>query len=363
MQMLKSSSISFAVSGTFLFCCAVVVLGVDSASLADAVDRAAIHARRDALQNFTATFRLETDYDFDPNVPLPKEIIQNLPRKRREISEGAFSFLSESARSEIVMTPETQKKCMDLGIPANARLIEARSSTGRFEQLTEDLGVTGKITRVGGISETIDFPEEWTLDLALGLRLFREQAWLTKAAIGDAKEGPSPDRNLLILQVQGNNGLVHELHFDKRLLYALAYYRGTFADGTFEEIINSDFQRQGETYLPQKIVRRSQYTDSSGKPRHPITRTLTIAKYVLNDPQNVPSRFLIDWPGGLKLFDTRMNEIIEVGSTTRPLSDDVIRRQLQERKLSVKESEQDVEKRIEQVTGVKPATAPSKKDR
>jgi hypothetical protein len=166
------------------------------------------------------------------------------------------------------------------------------------------------------------------------------------------------DPTIVILHALDGSGHLHEMRFDKGLLYAMRYYRCTGSRGSYVEITNSDFHRYGNVFIPGKMIRRSHVVASNGQTRHPLTFTLTVTHVSLNDLNNIPATYAIAWPAHLKLFDARTNDRIEVGPTTRPLSDDDIRQQLAERRSREEMLEELATQRIRQALASDPTTRP-----
>jgi hypothetical protein len=329
----------------------------------DDLARAAIKARLDALRNLQADLHYRIDHDEDPALPLPPSALR-LDRRRTDLGRASFSLLDGLARMETITDPATlayYKNTYGMNIVARELLILWRD--GRVDSINQQAtGPNGALQTNGGISSFRRFREEWTLDMALGLRLYRDSHWLSPQAIDSAQEIPAGDANIVTLRITnlGEQNTIHDLRFDKRLLYALVYYRCTFGPGTdsYEEITNSDFQRQGNVFLPMHIVRRGRYIDTTGNPRHPLTYTLTVQRYRLGDPANLPASYQMAWPAGHKIYDSRLKQVIDVGPTTRPLTDDDIRAQLAQKEASQQDLLARARQRLDQVLATQPSNVP-----
>ncbi|HUB27570.1 MAG TPA: hypothetical protein VL992_19245 [Tepidisphaeraceae bacterium] len=325
----------------------------------DSLSRAAIEARLDALQNMQADYQYRIDHDEDPALPTPPSA-RRIDRQRTELGRASFSFLSGLARMDTITDPATlayYKDRFGMNVVARELLIVGRD--GRVDSINQQAtGPNGKLQSNGGISNFRRFREEWTLDLALGLRLYRDSRWLTAHAIESAREISSADPNIVALRITnlGEPNTIHDLQFDKRLLDALVYYRCTFGPGTdsYEEITNSNFVRQGNVFLPMHIVRRGRYIDTSGNPRHPLTYTLTIKSYHLGDASNNLAAYQMAWPANHKIYDSRVKQVIDVGPTTRPLTDDDIRAQLAQNEQTRQDLLDTAQQRINEVLGTQP---------
>jgi hypothetical protein len=326
--------------------------------------RAAIDARLDAIQNLTAEYNLREDHDEDPIAwrSLVEQGVAHGDRQRTDFSAGVFSFLYGSAKLESLTGDQTLKYWAEHGVNTLRRQVITIDPSGREEQLHE-IPVRGRVEVGGGVEQITEFPLDWTVDLALGLRLFGEREWLTKQALAAAEQLPPTDPEISTLEFKQSNGNVDLLRFDRRLLYALVSERCTFpeAPDSFVEITNSNFRREDNVFLPMSIDRQRHYIDLSGKPRDSLVCKIVVSKYILNDPDNTESRFRTIWPARIRIYDARVRQAIDVGPTSRPLSDDDIREQLDQREASQREIEGQATQRIHKVVGA-PATAPASTD-
>jgi hypothetical protein len=345
---------------TVLVTAFVAITGVADRCVADELDRAAIAAHQDQLQNIAIECREVRDYNIDPAVveTTPFRFRQvPIDLKRSEASALLFSFLNGSALYDRVTDPATMNYWAAKGLPAIARQTISISATGRIEELTIQRFADGILRSFGRVRQLSAFPPDDTVDVALGLRLLGGHQWLTKDELRAMDEIAQPDSEVVVLQKSDGAGDVHELRFDKRLLFALVYYRCTNPSGAYAEIVNSDFQRHGNVFIPGKIVRSSNILDSNRQVRHPLVFTITIKRASIDDTNNTPSNYSIAWPAQLQLFDARTNDRIEVGPTTRPLTDDDIRNQLEEKRSQYSVLEDLASQRIRQALG-QPATRP-----
>ena len=336
-------NIAVAVTGRRLIIL-LVFSTISRTAFAQDLARAAIEARLDHLQNIAVSYNMRVDCNFDPKLTIPVQTFPGYQSKFTLDSSCIFNFLDGGARQETRPSQATKAYWTLQKLPVVEKYIETRSLSGRDEQLSENLHPPAPPEYVGGIAEGIDISNDWTVDLALGLRLGREQHFLKKEDIEAAHEMPSTDPNIVVLQIDGNDavGTVHEMHFDKRLFYALVYSRDTNSSSrSYSEIVNSGFHTIDGVALPYKIVRQTHYVDRSNKPRVPFAWSVDILNYVLNDPKNVAANFLITWPADIRIFDDRIGAELRIGKTARVLSDDDIRQQIKDRREG-KEVEEDI---------------------
>jgi hypothetical protein len=312
-----------------------LAIGISYKALGNAVDRAAIAAHQDQLQNLAIRCDEIRTYNIDPEVAtkaLPNFRQAPFDLRRTEISHLNFRFLNSYACYDRETNKFTLGYWAAKGLPAIARQTLMISSDGRVEELTTQQLANGKYVSFGGVRQLSQFAPDCTIDIAMGLRLLGSRQWLNRDNLNAMEEIEQNDPTIVILRALDGSGHVHEMTFDKRLLYAMSYYRCTGTRGSYVEIVNSDFRRYGNVFIPGRIVRNSNVVDSKGRTSHPLTFTMTVTTAALNDPDNSANRYAITWPANLKLFDARTNDEIDVGPTTRPLTDDDIREQLAEKR-------------------------------
>jgi hypothetical protein len=344
-----------------LFIAFSMLIGAFSNCSADTLERAAIAAHQDQLQNLNIYCDESRAYDVDPAWAAQEAPNFRQPRidlKRTETSGLKFMFLSGNAYYDRETDAKTLSYWAAKGLPAIARQIQTITSTGRIEELTQQRLANGKRPSFGGLRQLSEFSPEITIDIAMGLRLLGGRQWLTKDDLNSMQEIQPADSRFVVLRVLDGGGHVHELRYDKQLLYALVYYRCTNSHGASVEIVNSDFHQYGSVFVPRKIVRTSNTMDSKGQIRHPLVFTFTVKNASINDPRNTPDLYSIEWPAHLQLFDARTNDRIEVGATTRPFSDEDIRKQLAEKRVRQLMLEKMTTERIQRVLEEQPTTRP-----
>jgi hypothetical protein len=175
----------------------------------------------------------------------------------------------------------------------------------------------------GCINVSRRFPEEWTVDIALGLRLLHSDKWLTADDLRAANEQQTND-GLYELKIDGSR-VAHVLRFDPKNRFALVYYKYNVPGTGFEEIENSDWTYVKDVCLPRHIVRHSTVTFPDGVVRTPFTFTVMVAAFRLNDTADAPDKLMVMWPANIDVLDTRTNQHLATGPTTRVLTEDDIR--------------------------------------
>lgn len=340
--------------------CFVLVWSVATRCVADQVERIAIAAHQDEIQNLIVQCEETRHYDTDPAVADQVSLMAHsqFDLVRSESSNLTFSFLNGNARYDRTTAQATLNYWMSKKLPAIVSQIETISASGREEQLTTQQLVNGKRLSVGGFKQLDRFPPDDAIDIALGLRLLGAHQWLTKEELNAMQEVPQSDQSIVNLRDHDGNGHIHELRFDRRLLYALVYYRCSSANGASVEITNSDFHQCGNIFLPGDIIRVSNIPNTAGQIKHPLVFSYEVTGASVNDVDNIASRYVITFPANLLLFDARTNDQIKVGPIARTFSDDDIHRQIAENQARQAMFEQLAERRINQVIAASPSTQP-----
>jgi hypothetical protein len=339
----------------------IVAMGIVGQCFGDALERAAIGAHQDQLQNLVMKCQETRTYDIDPavasqeNSHFPK---QQFDLRRAETFSLKFAFLNGNVCYDRETDAITLAYWAAKGLPAIVRQIQSISATGRVEELTTQRLTNGSRPSFGGFRQLGVFSPDITIDIAMGLRLLGGHQWISNADLAAMEEDPQSDPTIIVLHASDGTGHVHELRFDKRLLFALVYYRCSNSSGASVEITNSNFHRYGNVFIPGRIMRRSNLVDSKGQVRHPLEFALTVKDASVNDPENTLTHYSIAWPANLHLFDARTNDSIEVGPTARTLSDNDIYHQLAERNTRELMLEGIARQRIRQALDSLPTTRP-----
>ena len=124
------------------------------------IDRAAVMAHLDQLQNVVVTGH--------------SDIVHNLAKGAlinygTEVYDFSFSFLSGTARMDAKTPPDIVKSLTSTGTPGFGWRISSVSPEGKFETLAQQISSRGHRKIIGGIAQLQEFPEDWTIDIALGL--------------------------------------------------------------------------------------------------------------------------------------------------------------------------------------------------
>jgi hypothetical protein len=304
-------------------------------------DREQISERFRRLANLTVEYDRVTFHDPDPNLPLPPQLAGHvkLPRPRVEtfgervsLRPGSLLFWSERSKADC----DAARAAGDPISRVQAKVI----APGRAESLTWD--ARAKVAS-GRITERRHIPFDLAIDMALGLRLETAETGLTANDLPAAGVQPSGDQDHVVLQFRAADGIVHSFVHSRRNGYAIERYHVDYPrPAEVEDFVCSDFRRVDGVVLPFRIERQSTYNDTSGKPRHPIVTTLTVRRYVLDEPPAAaagPKPLALPWPKGTSVLDERHGLIFEIQSDGEILTEERILAAVKEREAKQKESD------------------------
>jgi hypothetical protein len=346
--------VSFALVATLGLNCGISFAQESSSDFA----RLAIRARDDLLRNITICYKLEVDSD---PILVPAQLVARSPymKKHSEYFSNTLSILNGAIRMESVADDRTLKYYSAFGVAHN--VLEATCLYGgKEEELFTHFDTNHKLIVRGGIMPIKHMPPEWFVDWALGLRLYLSQSFITATDILNSKQIDSDDPNIVAFEFDVN-GMSSEICYDKRLGYAPVYCRMPLGDPTYAEILSSDFKKMGSLYFPNTIISRTCIGKAAnGQMTYTMVFTAKVKKYLVDDPENVPSRFHIVYPANEQIYDGRIERPIDVGPTSRAMTDDVIQKTLADESAAIKNSESAAQERINHaLSGEEPTTVPS----
>jgi hypothetical protein len=298
----------------------------------DDVAKIAIVARVERLQNWSAWFEQRVKTDFDPAIgdiaiqrppladgtaPPPLKAVQ-LPLEYAQKVEWRFHLGTSLVTSEL---DEAGKKAAAEGTSVTPLKEITSSSLQRGETLTV---YEANGTPRGLIESLLAVPEDRIYDLALGLRLFRQQGLLTDASIREAQISDA-DENGVTLTFRTKDQVQHKVRYASKFAYAPVRYEVAHADGSSELIVCEEFREIEHVFVPYSVRRVSTYKDSAGKVRHPFTWTLHVGEVLIDDPKNLPPESLmISWPPRTPILDARVNGQFVTGEEPSVLTDAAI---------------------------------------
>ena len=300
---------------------AIVVL---CASAKDGAAHSAILAHFEALQSMEVRYLVVNE--FNPLVSPEEARKQGVVLKTgNEKYRCSFRFLHGKARYETQLL----SKPPDLGVPVVFPEREVKSFTAeRVEEMTYR---GGEESPLGSISNPGSArPAEYDIDVALGLRGYREAVWLRTDEFANMPITWG-DGGVVWVESQGSGTWQHRWRFDPEAGYALTRYemmgtRQPYVGKVFFEMVADDFLLSDGVRLPQKIEMRVISYTSAGERRVVETRRVEVEGYSLNPPDNNDRAFSIEWPLGAKVLDDRSGEVLEITSRPRVLDDETIAR-------------------------------------
>jgi hypothetical protein len=291
----------------------------------------AVIARQEALQNVEVVYEIGESFSPPPEFrePIDQGAETLAFQTRPKIGEARFRYLSGRANYE------WRNKQPMAGMEAHERLYRIQSFLGD----RAEVAWKGKADSrdMGKISNHENLPNEAVIDLALGLREHgNSDAWLSPDVWNTFTVGRGDDGTLILKQspAKSNGRRLDVWTFDPKLGYGLLRYEVFWDKQLSVELKNSDFRAVGELRLPFKTNWRGFFNSSGSDPVETRAKELRIKTYKLNDPGNTPNSYLITWPDGAVVLDTRTdNQIVVEGGPTK-LDDGTLKQYAKGRSLS-----------------------------
>jgi hypothetical protein len=310
-----------------------VVVSTLMASIARADDKvlAAITGRYRAVQNVTVSYDSAVVHTPPPdaaaqvNVPLPKGVTRGPKIQGPETESATFSFNSGSLLLDRRISPETMQMHATGGRPTSRELLCI--SPERVELLSwwegkTDPGGSIEPTRPIAGNPRLEF---WTVDLALGLRMWHGD-YLKEDDVSRMQVAQA-GANAVTVTCVGTYNSQHQWTFDLANGHALRSYEVKRADGLLMvEVKCDDFRRFGDAMVPMKITRRDLSIPKDGAKEGSVLRRweIQVTNYVVPDPANTPTHFLMVWPKGIKILDERHDLILPAKPSAQRWTDEAI---------------------------------------
>jgi hypothetical protein len=326
----------------------------------DGLEIAAIKARFDAIQNISARFKSINEYTPPKDKNHAEEATDASPeishgtliRGRREY-QSEWSYLSGRVAGSSTTSPQTLRAVSTPGVLAVVR-DRISLQPGRAERA---VWYEGKQLPYGGIKASDLVPEEWTLDLGLGLRMYRAQEYLTRQDLEKGELTIMPDK--VVLTLRGVYNSKNAFEFDPKIGFALRRYSVTASDGfIFLTVECDEFKQYANLYLPMRVVRKDIYEDESKVKKVASTYSVHIEEYAVDDPANTPESYLMLWPKGSRISDMRVHFELPVAREDRTWDDAAIADALKAHQREEEAIENEAQERISRVLSGQPSTAP-----
>jgi len=180
-------------------------------------------------------------------------------------------------------------------------------SDNRLESLVEFDEISGVVQRERQLP-----PLEY-IDIALGLRAYGSDTWLTEERLKSA-DIEVQDNRVSLSWLDGVR-FAHVYDFDPKLGYALVGYTRSGRGHLLSRIENSDFRSIDEVFLPFKS-HYTEYRSEGGQPTRSREVIMDMDDYRVGDERNTKDDFRIEWP--LKSYVTHSELKVSVQVMSRP---------------------------------------------
>ncbi len=298
-----------------LLCVVGAALGA-AASDSDALSHEIVLARFERLQNLIADYEVTTRYapTSAPTDPVQKRgtgfVVTNTGTR---VTAKQFSVLQDRCmyRANDISWDRGFEHPYLAKIGSLYQSVYVRTSD-RVETFSGN--DRGPKHNQGSIRQTAPLPKFGGFELCLGLRMWDAPDPLTVKdvegmALAKTEEGAISLRGL------NHNDWANEWVFDPQLGYALVRYRAYLpkSNTVFTEYVMEDFRPVDGLMLPFRV--HGVWGLDPNNPRR--TETFVVKAYRLNDPNNTPDRYHIDWPEGTRVYDARTGTPFRAGKDTQ----------------------------------------------
>jgi hypothetical protein len=270
--------------------------------------RQRIIARQKALSNVTVLYQRADR--FNPRADIPK---------RRPIASGEIVQLTEPAefranfryfRGRAMYSRERLGPNKDFPFK---RLVYAIADD-RQETLEESASVEGNIERSRRL------PAREYIDIALGLRAYRADDWLSPDVLQNAKLIKHKEGRVSLTWIVGAAEDIY--YFDPKVEYALVEFVRKHGEMVSARIQNSDFRRVGALFLPYKSVHQ-EYRHDGGQETTTQRVMMNVVEYKLDDERNATDDFHIEWPLGSTVSHEKRGLTVRVKSRPQKLDEKI----------------------------------------
>jgi len=269
-----------------------------------------ITTRIERMQNISMDYRQEKTVFLSPMETQTKIIEKDGKSFHKECgtfrTRNSFSFLQGNKRYETFL--EDLSKDGQYHLPESST--ETRTFTpGRTEHLMQFKDP--KQTPMGYIRNQTPLPSSY-IEIGLGMKTIGN-AWLDAKLIKTMRLDTSGREGTIDLIWADEKGMSHVWTFDRDLGYAIVSYKCLASSDkrVLFEMTMKAFTNVSGIMLPQDI-HFTKYRYSGGTIQH--EGQINVDQYRLDDPQNVPSRYRIDWPNGTRVVDSRSGVAFTAGA-------------------------------------------------
>ena len=163
-----------------------------------------------------------------------------------------------------------------------------------------------------------------TIDVALGIRLYKGERPLTKEDLAQGEWSTGPDASVMWMFTDALEA-IHMIRFDPALGYALKEYTVVGRSGRRRlHLVCSDFKRVGDAMFPFHVDRENIGENADGSDRVAIRITLAVKDYdLVLAGKDAP--LLATFPAGAVVYDERSKFQLPASKEPRAWSDDQIK--------------------------------------
>jgi hypothetical protein len=301
-----------------VFC--IVALLLSEPVLADNSQIADLYLKRlAAMGAITATFHQETSYT--PSA----EVLRDQPAIAAKlgirfhlntglyIENGKFEFLESRALYDVEYAPETVQRLEAEKTPFIRHRIRSYS-LDRAESFTKH-SATGH--EIGIIAEHADLPNEYPIDIGLGLRCGNDQQWLDDKTV-KSSHFTSTGGRLISMMLEGTRrpGVAYLWELDPSLGYAVVHFQSKQGKAVLYDLKCTQFEDHDGISLPGMITALYPSGPST------VSETITVSgiSYELHGLLNTPESYRVQFPSRSIVKDTRLGVAMQ-SPTTRAYSD------------------------------------------
>jgi len=297
---------------------AFIVVGLTIAAKGQTAEsdrfREAVVGRLTTLQNVTATCESVVSY-LPPVLTVRVDGSEIRVKTGSRTSSNVFRYLGGRALYDSQLSEATKDWVLQEKLPDLLRDIQSYE----IDRVEEFVIHPGDRHGVGIINDRAKLPQESVLDLALGLRCYAENEWLTAERVRTGVL--SPENGELMLSLKDSRGLYNRWVFDHARPDQMLSYRRESRDGKVAlDVACSNFADVGGLSLPRTVERRN-FSVFQGKRYIAKRIQISNVRYIIGDRGNVPAAYRIVWDNGSNVKDERVPAQFLIRHGPEPLDD------------------------------------------
>ena len=286
--------------------------------------REATKVRLVRLQNLIMDWDVTTQYLPPPELANAGPIQMGngttlIIKKGFRFQHNSFSFLEGLSRYEFRLVGDSLKRAI-AGTEIDIQTLIYVFSPSRVEQLQLN---AGENKHLGDITASQDLPEGAVVDIALGLRPYGSNRWMTSKDLDVAdikKVGPG---RYAIEYSDDKIKCISTWIVDEKLGFAATEFNVRTRDGNVLlcSITCDNFERVDGVPLPKNMTYQqfSHSLKDGGAPRVIERKEIRDANYQLGSMNNTKDQYEMVWPAHTILLDTRVGLILKLLGTSDAL--------------------------------------------